>query len=73
MSIDYNSFKKLGIATSIPFVMAGGPIVGFFIGRFLDIRFHTQPYLMLIFLIIGFAAGIRQTVNLIKQLKEQND
>lgn len=67
---DYDSFKKLGLATSIPFVMAAGPIVGYFIGRFLDMAFHTQPWLMLIFLSIGFVAGIKQTVSLIRQLRD---
>ncbi|MBA3815699.1 MAG: AtpZ/AtpI family protein [Parachlamydiaceae bacterium] len=56
---------------TIPFVQAIPPIIGWFIGRWLDSVFDTAPYLMFILMAIGFIAGFREVYRIIKQFKNR--
>ena len=62
----FDKLKKplMYINMGIDFGVAIG--LGAFIGYVLDNRFHTNPYLTLIFFLFGLAAAIR---NLLKDLK----
>ena len=63
----YNWTRQVGLLTALPFLMAGPPIAGLLIGRFLDKRFSTNPVLTIIFLLLGFAAGVREVVNVMRK------
>lgn len=52
---------------TIPFVLAVPPILGWFIGKWLDEYFNTKPYGMYIFIILGFIAGFKEVYRLIKR------
>ena len=54
--------------------MVSGPVVGYFIGNWLDGRFGTAPYLVIFFSILGLTAGITETIKVIKRIAhdEQN-
>jgi F0F1-type ATP synthase assembly protein I len=65
-------FRQLGILTTIPIILAVGPILGYFIGNFLDKKLHTEPYLMMVFIFFGFAAAGRGVYNLIKRASEES-
>lgn len=54
----------------VPFVLSVPPIVGWAIGSFLDDYFHTQPYLMYVFLVLGLIAGYREFFRIIKNTGE---
>lgn len=62
-----NQLKLIGVFVTIPFVLAVPPIIGWFIGTWLDKIFNTTPYLMYIFLVLGFAAGIREFYRIVKR------
>ena len=62
----YLLWRRFGLLTAIPMILGAGPIIGFFIGDWLDKKFYTAPWLMLGFLILGFIAGIKETVTLVK-------
>jgi F0F1-type ATP synthase assembly protein I len=59
--------RPLGMLTTIPVFLAVTPLVGFFIGQFLDRRFHTDPIFTVLFLILGFVGGGRQVAQLIRR------
>jgi F0F1-type ATP synthase assembly protein I len=46
---------------AIPTLLIVSPLVGFFLGSWLDRRFRTTPWLTLVGLVLGFAAGGRET------------
>ncbi|MBF0280844.1 MAG: AtpZ/AtpI family protein [SAR324 cluster bacterium] len=48
-------------------------IVGLLVGEFLDKQFGTEPWLLLLFLIFGLAAGFRSVYRLLKRLQKNND
>jgi len=59
--------RQVGLLTTIPLLLAVSPIIGFFIGSFLDKRFNTDPIFTIVFLVIGFIAGARQVMNVVRK------
>ncbi len=64
---DRNRLRQAGVYVTIPFVLAIPPIIGWFIGDWLDKLWGTAPYLMFLFLVLGFAAGIREFIRILKR------
>ncbi len=62
----YRAVRQAGLLTTIPVLLVVSPLVGFFIGRFLDGKLHTDPILTILFLILGFIAGARQIAAVLK-------
>ncbi|MCX7918928.1 MAG: AtpZ/AtpI family protein [bacterium] len=67
----YLLLRRVGLLTAIPLLLGTGPIVGFYIGDWLDKRFNTAPWLMLSCLLLGFIAGIKETITLIKMAMKE--
>jgi ATP synthase protein I len=61
-----SGWRQIGLLSSIPFILAFAPIVGYFLGKYLDQKFRTQPWLSLVLLGLGFVAGVRETIKIIK-------
>lgn len=51
-------------------LMAVGPILGYYIGSFLDEKLGTTPYLMVIFIFFGFAAAGKGVYDLIRRASQ---
>ena len=66
-----NSWRQIGLLSSIPFILALAPIVGYFLGKFLDQKFRTEPWLSLVLLALGFVAGVRETIKIVKMSQEE--
>jgi ATP synthase protein I len=66
------AWRQVGLLSSIPFILALAPIIGFLLGKFLDQRLRTQPWLSCILLGLGFIAGVRETINIVK-LSQRED
>jgi F0F1-type ATP synthase assembly protein I len=49
--------RQLALLTAIPAILAVSPLVGFFIGQWVDKKAETEPLFAIIGLIIGFAAA----------------
>lgn len=62
--------RQLGLLGTIPILLAVGPVIGFFIGRWLDGIMGTEPYLLIIFLIIGFIAAGKEVYRIIKRAEK---
>ena len=58
--------RQVGLLTTIPVLLAVSPLIGFFMGRFLDQKLDTDPIFTIVFLILGFIAGARQTARVIR-------
>jgi ATP synthase protein I len=65
-------WRQIGLLSSIPFILALAPIVGFLVGKYLDQKFRTQPWLSIVLLGLGFVAGVRETIRII-QLSQRED
>jgi len=62
--------RQISILTALPFIMAAGPVVGYFFGHWLDGKLATGPYLMIVFIGFGFAASGREVYRLLKQASD---
>jgi len=64
----YKWIKACGFISFIPFMLAAGPLCGFFIGSFLKKNLGLGDYIIFIFITIGFAAGFIETIKIIKRV-----
>jgi ATP synthase protein I len=69
----YKRTRQLGLLSVIPAILAVAPLIGFFMGSWIDRRFGTDPVFKFIFLALGFAAGVRETISLIKKAQESEN
>ena len=72
-SSKYKSVRQMGMLTVIPVMLASAPLVGFFLGKFADRWLGTDPVLKLIGLGLGFVAGVRETLQIIKKASADAD
>jgi ATP synthase protein I len=61
--------QKVGSTLALTFAFS--VLVGFAIGYGLDRLFHTSPFLMIIFMILGLASGILNIVRAIRDSSSQ--
>ena len=62
----YKRIKIAGLVFLIPFMLAAGPVAGFFIGDYIHKRFALGYYIIFIFITLGFIAGYLQTIKIIR-------
>jgi ATP synthase protein I len=53
-------------------ILAAAPLIGYFIGHWIDKRAGTDPWFMLVFLVLGLVAGARETILIIKKAQEDD-
>lgn len=61
-----------GLAVSLPFEIAAGPFIGYFIGSYLMGKFGAHRYIMYAFIIMGFVASISNTAAIIEMMVKIN-
>jgi ATP synthase protein I len=66
----YRQIRVFGLLSSIPGFLVVPPVVGALAGLWLDKRFHTAPWLLLVFLFLGFGAAVRLIVRTIRRVNE---
>jgi len=66
----YSTYRQMGILTTIPILMMVAAILGVLIGKFLDKKLGTDPYLMIVFTCLGLAAAGKGVYNLIKKASQ---
>ena len=66
------AWRQIALLSSIPFILALAPIVGYFLGKYLDTKFRTQPWLSIILLALGFVAGVNETIKIIRASQRED-
>ena len=64
------AWRELAFFSSLGFSVALSVFIGLGIGVFLDRYFDTSPWLMLVFLLLGIAAGFRNIGLAIKKSRK---
>lgn len=62
-----NLVQMVGIFMTIPFVLAVPPVIGWFAGKWLDKWLGTEPWLAYVLLVLGFIAGGRELIRILKK------
>lgn len=65
--------RQAGVYVTIPMILAGGPTLGFFAGRWVDLRFSSDPWGVAISVALGLVAAIYQTIRLIRYAQRLSD
>ncbi|MDD5465853.1 MAG: hypothetical protein PHP73_05895 [Candidatus Omnitrophica bacterium] len=68
----YKGVKTVGFVTFIPFMLAAGPLSGYFVGDFLQKKFNLSSYVVLFSVAIGFIAGVMEMVRILKAVARMN-
>ena len=66
-------YTAAGLYITVPTLMAAAILIGFFAGQWADERFNTEPYLMLVGLVLGMAAAGRELYRLIKKAQAMDE
>lgn len=64
-------YSMASVAWRMVTELVAGLGIGFGIGLGLDAVFGTKPFLMIVFLLVGFAAGVRVMIGTAQELQEQ--
>ncbi len=62
----YKWAKVWGLLSFIPLVLAAAPVAGYFLGEYLESKIGFAPYISIFFVVMGFVAGAREVVKIIK-------
>ena len=66
-------YRQLSLLGIIPAIMAIGPLIGFFAGKWLDGWLGTEPYLMYLLIVLGFVAAGKEVYNVVKRVSKEID
>ena len=69
----YRWARQAGILGTIPFLLAVPPIAGVFIGKWIDGKLGTSPAFTIVFVVLGFVAGVREVTNVMKKANQDSD
>ena len=58
--------RQVGTVTTIPMIFVAGPLVGYWLGQWIDRGFGTDPWGKVMGSILGFGASLKQVVTIIR-------
>ena len=67
------NIRTVGLLGVIPLMIGVGPLIGYVIGNWLDTKLGTGPYLMVVFVALGFGAAIKETIKIIKEANRESE
>ncbi len=66
-----STLHALGLTGGIGAVMAASILGGYFIGRYLDAKFGTAPWLLIASLLMAMTAGFLEVYNIVKKATKE--
>jgi F0F1-type ATP synthase assembly protein I len=69
----YGAFRTAGLLLAIPTLLIVAPLVGFFVGSWLDGRLRSGPWLGIAGLVLGFAAAGRETYLIYRRYQAEEE
>ena len=67
------TFKKYLRFSTVGLELGFSVLLGLFIGQYLDGLLGTEPWLLLLFLLLGAAAGFRRLYRLLKEVSTESN
>lgn len=71
---DKSLLKTIAMLSTLGLTMVFATFIGLVIGIWLDSKFNTSPWLTILFLLIGIAAGFNKVIQVvIREAKKKED
>ena len=67
----YSQVKQLGVLTTIPIILLIGPVIGLFIGKWIDHKAHSYPWFTILFVFLGFFAAGREIARILQMVQKE--
>jgi ATP synthase protein I len=67
---DRKLFRMLGALSTVGITLVVATVIGYLIGHYLDGRYGTTPWLTLVFLLLGIAAGFKNLYDQTRRLMD---
>lgn len=64
------SIRNAALASTIGIVLVVCTAIGYLFGSWLDTKFGTSPWLMLVFTLMGIAAGLVEMLRILRMISE---
>jgi hypothetical protein len=68
----YKGVRTVGFISFIPFMLAAGPLSGYFVGDFIRRKFNLSSQVVLFSVAVGFVAGVMEMVRILKTVARMN-
>ena len=68
----YKGVKTVGFVSFIPFMLAAGPLSGYFAGIFLQKKFNLSFWVVLLGVAFGFLVAIIEIIKILKVIARMN-
>ena len=68
----YKGVKTLGFVSFIPFILAAGPLTGYFAGTFLQKKFNLSSWVVWISIVFGFLTAFIEIIKILKAVTRIN-
>lgn len=65
--------RQVGLVTTIPMIFVAGPLVGYWIGQWIDGRFGIDPWGKVVVSLLGFVASLKQVVTIIQRSSKETE
>lgn len=69
----FQGLRTAGLLLAIPMLLIVSPLVGFFLGSFVDRWIKTSPWFTILGLILGFVAGGRETYLIYRRYQSEEE
>lgn len=69
---DRKLWRTLGVLSTVGITLVAATVIGLYVGLWLDKRFGTSPWLTVVFLLLGIAAGFRNLFHYVKRSVQDN-
>ena len=66
-----STFRAMGLTGGIGAVMAASILGGYFVGRYLDAKFGTAPWLLITSLLLTMVAGFLEVYKIVKKVTKE--
>jgi ATP synthase protein I len=63
----YKQARQIGLLTTIPMILAAAPLVGYFLGQWLDRKIGSAPVFTFLGVGLGLVAGVRETIVIVRK------
>lgn len=67
LKVPKNPLRAMALTSAIVSQLAGGPLAGAFLGKWLDEQFAVQPLFLILGIFLGVGAGTYGTIHLVRE------